>query len=270
MMLIRRLLIFLTLGTLLCGTANAGQRSFQLRFGYLDDPGSAPVLLAAEHGYFKRERLSVTLVKFDSVDKGVAALAAGKIEAGAFPAGDVLRTIAGSGDLQIVAGGGTPMPGELLAELDRSAQSELRAREMVTVINSGKTAGTKETATRLVKALIRAHQQLQQHETKSLQSIKHHLSHQPLPGAYRFDPNPDYYRFAATWEDLGLQKPGMRRDHLNSHVYEEIYCDALDRALDEDPQNEVLQKLSSVAVCIPDCCPDAKKRKNKTSKGATP
>jgi len=270
MMLVRRLLILLTLLVLLCGTANAGQKAYHLRFGYLDDPGSALVLLAAEHGYFKGERLSVTLVKYDNADKGVAALAAGKIEAGAFPAGDVLRAIAGGGDLQIIAGGGTQKPVELQAELDQSAQKELQAREVVTVINGGKTAGAKEAATRLVKALIRAHLQLQQHETKSLQSIKHHFSHQPLPGAYSFDPNPDYYRFAAIWEDLGLQKPGMRRDHLSSHVYEEIYCDALDRALDADPQNELLQKLSSVAVCTPDCCPDTKKRKNKKSKGATP
>jgi len=255
---------------LLCGTANAGQKAYHLRFGYLDDPGSALVMLAAEHGYFKGERLSVTLVKYNSAGEGLTALAAGKITAGAFPAGDVLRAIADYENLQIIAGGGTPKPGELQAELDRSAQKELQESEVVTVTRSGKNAGDKETAIRLVKALIRAHQQLQQHETKSLQSIKHHFSHQPLPGACSFDPNPDYYRFAAIWENLGLQRPDMRRDHLADHVYEEIYCDALDRVLDADPQNELLQKLSSVAVCTPDCCPDAKKRKNKKSKGATP
>lgn len=267
-MLIKRLLILPALVLLFCGTANAGQKAPHLRFGYLDDPGSALVLLAAEHGHFKAERLSVSLVKYGSAAEGLAALAAGKIEAGAFPAGDVLRAIAGDGDLQIIAGGGTPKPDELQAELDRNAQSELWASEVVTVIRSGKNAGSKETAIRLVKSLIRAYQEVHQHEVKALQSINNQFSQPPLPGAYSFDPNPDYYRFAAIWENLGLQRPDMRRDHLAGHVYEEIYCDALDRAVDAEPQNVVLQKLSSVAVCTPDCCPDAKKRKNKKSKGA--
>jgi hypothetical protein len=46
----------------------------------------------------------------------------------------------------------------------------------------------------------------------------------------------------------------MKRDFLANHVYEEIYCDALDRLLlgHIDP---ILQQLFSKAICTPNCCP---------------
>lgn len=266
----QRLPLLVALVLLIVGTAQAGQKSTRLRFGYLDDPGSTLALLAAQQGHFAREGLAVTLVKYGSSSDGIADLAAGKIGAGAFRAGDILRAIANNADLQIIAGGGTLKPSELQPELDKSAPGDLRTQEVVTVIRRGKDSRIKETAIRLVSSQIRAYQELQQHESQALHAIRSRLSHPSLPGDYRFDPNPEYYRFAAVWNDLELQRPGMRRDHLSSHLYEEVYCDALDRALDADPQNELIKKLASVAVCVPDCCPDAKKQKIQKTKGAAP
>ena len=265
----QRILILCAVVMLLCTAAWAGQRATRVRFGYLDDPGSVLPLLAARQGEFRKEGLDVTLVEYASADEGLAALAAGKLDAGSFPVGAVLQAIAENGDLQIIAGGGRPKPGELEDEIDRNASADLGIREVVTVIRSGKNAPIKETAIRLVTSQIRAHQELRQHATRALRSIRH-LSALPPPGSYAFDPNPDYYRFAPIWKKLELQRPEMRRDHLAGHVYEEIYCDALDRALDADPQNVELKRLASAAVCTPDCCPKAKKRKTPLSKGAAP
>ena len=67
--------------------------------------------------------------------------------------------------------------------------------------------------------------------------------------------NPDYWRLERIWRSLGLQSAAMKRDFLSNHVYEEIYCDALDRLLDGSPDDQVYKALSGKAVCTPDCCP---------------
>jgi hypothetical protein len=112
-----------------------------------------------------------------------------------------------------------------------------------------------------VSALIHAYQTLQRNENQSLKIIRKSLKLPASSDAFIFDPNPDFYRFEALWKELGLQHPDMRRDHLASHVYEEIYCDALDQALDNHPNDPILQKLFSKAVCTPDCCPVKKDKK---------
>jgi hypothetical protein len=76
-----------------------------------------------------------------------------------------------------------------------------------------------------------------------------------LNSVIHFDPNPDYWRLERIWRSLGLQGAAMKRDFLANHVYEEIYCDALDRLLDGSSDDPVYKALSSKAVCTPDCCP---------------
>jgi hypothetical protein len=261
------LFILTVLLLLVAVTAQARQKPSRLRIGYLNEPGSALVLLAAQEGHLRHERLAGTLDQFATAEAGLAALAEGRIDAGAFPLAAVLKAIAANGGLQIIAGGGTPNGHELEAALNDNP-SRRQAEEVVTVTRKGKTALPKETATRLVTALIRAYRDLQP-GARPLPTIRR-LSQPLRPRAYTFDPNPDYYRFAATWTELGLQRSDMRRDYLAGHVFEEVYCDALDRAVDAQPQDAVLQKLASIAVCVPDCCPDAKKRKAQKSKGETP
>jgi hypothetical protein len=71
------------------------------------------------------------------------------------------------------------------------------------------------------------------------------------------------------WQGLGLQDAAMSRDFLASHVYEEIYCDALDRLL-LGPTDPVLQGLLGKAICTPNCCPANSGRIISLQGGSTP
>jgi hypothetical protein len=227
-----------------------------IRFGYLDHPGSALCRIAAAQGHFSEEGLQVELIGFADSDKGLAALEKGAIDVGAFNIAASLRAIAGGKGFRIIVGGGTPMQENPLAELDNSLQAENEGQGIVVMIPPAWPSAGKETITRLTVALIRAYRTHRQQPRAA----------SPAPGkrldwAVHYDPNPDYWRLERIWCSLGLQDSAVKRDFLANHVYEEIYCDALDRLLDGSPDDQVFKDLSSKAVCTPDCCP--KKAANK-------
>lgn len=226
----------------------AAKRSF--RIGYLDNPGSALCRLALARGHFRREGLQVELTPFSDSSAGLAALKAGTIDAGAFSIGDSLRFIAAGSGFRIIAGGGTPRAGDPLTELDEALQAENEIRGIVVLVGPRWSDAGKGTLIRLTAALIRAYRTLRHHPGDV------HSGHRT--GAVHFDPNPDFYRLERIWRSLGLQNPGMKGDFLASHVYEEIYCDALDRLLDSAADDPVYRELSGKAVCTPDCCPKTK------------
>ena len=217
-----------------------------VRFGYLDHPGSALCRIAIALGHFGEEGLQVELVSFNDSAKGLAALEKGDIAIGAFSVADSLRAIAGGKGFRIVAGGGTPVNANPLAELDDSLQAESEGQGIVVLIAPTWPNSEKETITRLTAALIRAYRTHRRHAQTASSAPVNRLN---------FDPNPDYWRLERIWRSLGLQSAAMKRDFLSNHVYEEIYCDALDRLLDGSPDDQVYKALSGKAVCTPDCCP---------------
>lgn len=223
-----------------------------IRLGYLDNPGSGLCRIAAAEGHFRTEGVSVELVRYDSSTAGLAALDAGSIDVGAFAVGDILQEIAGGKGFRIVAGGGTPVNDSLLTDLDDSLLVEAEKRGVVLVIASTWPAAQKGTIIQFTAALVRAYR-TQQNRLNTDTGAKTGID-KTGQISYHFDPNPDYWRLDRLWRLLGLQQTAMKRDFLANHVYEEIYCDSLDRLLlgDIDP---ILQQLFSKAICTPNCCP---------------
>jgi hypothetical protein len=215
-----------------------------IRFGYLDHPGSALCQIAAAKDHFREEGLQVELVRFTDSTKGLADLEKGAIDVGAFNVADSLRAIAGG------KGFGTPLNGDPLSELDESLQAETEGQGIVVLIAATWPDTEKDSITRLTAALIRAYRTHRHHSQTASSSPANQQN-----SAINFDPNPDYWRLERIWRSLGLQGAAMKRDFLINHVYEEIYCDALDRLLDSFADDQVYKDLSSKAVCTPDCCP---------------
>ncbi|MFZ4858680.1 MAG: ABC transporter substrate-binding protein [Desulfuromonadaceae bacterium] len=220
-----------------------------LRLGYLDNPGSLLCKIAAAAGHFSEEGLQVELVSFADSASGLAALESGAIDVGAFAVGDSLRAIAAGKGFRIIAGGGAPLYGNPAAEESNLFQVEEESRGVVVVIPPNWPIAEKGTIIQLTAALIRAYRT----SRNSLHVTALPTGSRP-DSTFNFDPNPDYWRVEKIWNGLGLQNPAMKRDFLANHIYEEIYCDALDRLLlgDIDP---VLQHLFSKAICTPNCCP---------------
>lgn len=244
------LLLAVMLGSL---TIPAGAATPQIvRLGYLDQPGSALCRIAAAQGHFREEGLQVELVRFADSASGLSALQAGRLDVGVFAIAETLRVIATGTGFRIIAGGGTQAFNNPLVELDDTLRAENEGRGIVVLTAAGGPATGKETLVRLTAALIRAYR------TQRL-----HLQTGPasLDRSVHFDPNPDYYRLERIWRGLGLQDSALPRDYLASHVYEEIYCDALDRLRDNAADDLVYQELSGKAVCTPDCCPLTAARK---------
>lgn len=241
----------------LTAAADASSQSPPLRLGYLEHPGSALCLVAGSKGFFRAEGARVRLIRFRDTESGLAALAAGEIDAGAFAVGETLRQIAEGKELRIIAGGGTVRGANPLADLDEAATLEQESGGIVVAVAAPPRAPGKEVLVRLVTALIRAYQSLQ----KEPGGVGH--------GAVHFDPNPDYRRIERLWRFHDLQGEKRPRDFLANHVYEEIYCDALDRLIDRTGTKDgVLQKLFSEAVCVPDCCPPDTKKRDKNKGGS--
>lgn len=241
-----------------------------LRLGYLDHPGTALCLIAADKGYFKAEGVTVRLVRFGDTAEGLAALAAGKIDLCALAVGETLRQIADGEGLRIIGGGGTLLAVDPLAELDEAAAWELENGGIVVVVTEGPRAPGKETMTRFVTALIRAHQALEKDPPGTWRRVARQISQPADAGAVHFDPSADYRRMERLWRSGGFQGERQPRDFLSRHVYEEIYCDALDRLVDRDGlKDEVLRKLFREAVCVPDCCPADSRKQNKTKGGSS-
>ncbi|WP_136513184.1 ABC transporter substrate-binding protein [Geomonas edaphica] len=237
-----------------------------VRLGCLDETGSALVLLADAAAIFREEGVEVKPVRFNSSASGLAALAAGKLDVGAFAVGETLKAIARGDRIRIIAGGGSESSGSLLDEVDASARQEREERGIVVMTAERPGAPDKETLGKLVSALIKADLLLQSQPVRAWSSI---ARQRPGRGSdFRFDPDPDYWRLASIWKRLDLQAPGMARSFLADHVYDEIYCDALhDLREGEGESNPVLKKLAEKAVCPPDCCPTGKKKR--TDKGGS-
>jgi hypothetical protein len=245
--------IFVTLlvSLILCGYAVPGMAltGRALRLGYLDSPESALCRIASQKGHFREEGLQVELVKYSDSGRGLEALESGAIDVGVFAVGESLRAIAGGKNFRIIAGGGTPIQNNPLSELDDSLQAENESRGVLVLIPPTWPNAEKGTIIQLTAALIRAYRTHRQHAHSEIES-QHSRNYRGV----HFDPNPDYWRLERIWRSLGLQDVAMKRDFLASHVYEEIYCDALDRLLlgHIDP---ILQQLFSKAICTPNCCP---------------
>ncbi len=233
-----------------------------LRIGYLDHPGSALLLTAAAKNVFTSEGVQVRLVRYRDTESGLADLATGRIDVGAFAVGETLRQIADGKGLRIIGGGGTALTAEVLGDQDEAAKAEQESGGIVMMVAKGPRAPGKAVLTGLVAALIRAHQSLQ----KAPEAV--YISLPDGDRSVHFEPSADYRRMERIWRSRGLQKEVMPRDFLANHLYEEIYCDALDRLVDRDGlKDEVLKKLFSEAVCVPDCCPKDAKQKNKREGG---
>ncbi|HEY5974882.1 MAG TPA: ABC transporter substrate-binding protein [Geobacteraceae bacterium] len=240
--------VMLAAGFLMCATdLSWASENRAFRLGYLDHPGSILCRVAADKGHFRKEGLKVELVRFADVRQGLAALAAGAVDAGVFPAGETLSSIASGTGIRIIAGGGTVVAGNPEAELAETGRADTHSQGIV--VSIPRKAPPKAAITQLTAGLIRAYRTVRQHpETVSRYAGR-------LDDLVVFDPNPDYWRLERTWRSLGLQNAAMKHDFLADHVYEEIYCDALDRLLDSSGDDQVFKELSSKAVCTPDCCP---------------
>ena len=250
-------LMFLTVilaGALLTGVKSGDAGSSSFRLGYLDHPGAALCRIAVLKGGYGQEGLKVELVRFADSRSGLAALEQGTIGAGAFEVGEGLKAIAQGKGFRIIAGGGIPTATGLLAELDDRVQQELDLSGIVVLIPATGPAGEKEFLTTLTAALVRAYRSGRA-EPELLRGRSTGTDH-PITV---FDPSPDYYRLERLWRRLELQTAVMPRDFLANHIYEEIYCDALDSLLDGSPDDKVYRELSAKAVCVPDCCPKNKK-----------
>ena len=256
--MIRLLVTTVLMATLLLTGAAPGSADQErlFRLGYLDNLGSALCRIAQLKGHFAQEGLKVALVRFGDSQGGLAALEQGNIDAGAFLVGEGLRAIAQGRGFRIVAGGGLLTATGPLAELDSRVQQQLDLSGTVVFIPATGPATEKETVTRLTAALIRAYGSSRQQP--DILPLGQSGADQPIT---RFDPSPEYYRLERLWKRLALQSPAMPADFLANHVYEEIYCDALDRLREDSPDDKLLQELSARAVCVPDCCPKNKNPK---------
>lgn len=250
----------------LAAEPSAAQTAAAIRLGYLDQTGSAVVLLADSASLYKEEGIEVKPVRFDDSAAGLAALAAGRVDIGAFAVGETLKAIARGDRLRIIAGGGTDQTGTLLDDVDASPRLEREERGIVVTASELPGAPDKEALAKLVTALIKAHVMLHNQPARAWGSI---AGQSPGKGqGFRFDPDPDYWRLAGIWKRLDLQAAGMPRGFLADHVYDEIYCDALhDLSEEEGEPDPVLKKLAEKAVCPPDCCPAGKKKR--TDKGGS-
>jgi hypothetical protein len=267
--ILKRIAPRLALLTLIFLSVPAAAHAAQtIRLGYLEQPGSALCLLAAANGFFREADLEVALIPYHDSASGHADLAAGKLAAGAFAVGETLQAIAAGGKLRIIAGGGAEKATGLLDELDASARQEEADRGIVLVAGEGTQALDKDSLVKLVGGLVRADLLLQSNPSLGWSKLGSYPHWRDRP--VHFDPSPDYWRLVELWKRHGLQGKGMPRSFLADHVYEEIYCDALDDLADgAGGDNPALKKLVSKAGCLPDCCPEKKPKKQLDTEGGT-
>lgn len=231
------------------GSSNSHALAY-LKVGYLGQAESDLSAIAERTGAFTGEGLSVRRIGFSDAGKGLTALQAGTVDIGIFPVLETLRAIAAGKRLRIIAGGQTPAEISPLNELVGAVAEHGAGSGFVTVIREQRHGLSKPLLVRFTMALISAY------HTHRLAVVEQEYSRQ-----ISFDPNPGYWRLEKLWHAHSLQKSFMKRDFLASHVFEEVYCDAIDSLLDrsEDP---VYKELSAKAVCVPDCCPKDKMKQS--------
>jgi len=219
------------------------------RLGYVENPESALCVVGVEQRLFRQAGLEVDLVRLPDPAGVLEALEKGTIEAGALPADDALKAIARGVDVRIIAGGGTEMRNDSSVE----GIGEGEPGTVVMIPGRLSTPRDKKTVTRFTAALIRAHQHLARQQWNLAQR---EAASKPGSSRVTFNPNPDYWRLERLWQRLGLSDPAKPGDFLANHVYEEIYCDALDQILvDSDLSDPVMRTLFDKAVCVLNCCP---------------
>ena len=223
-----------------------------IKLGYLEHAGSVLCLIAADKGYFRKEGVTVKLVGFTDARSGLAALTAGTIDAGAFTVAETLNFIAAGTGIRIIAGGGAVFDNNPVSELDENGMEESYRQGIV--VSIPKQGPPKAAITQLTAGLIHAYRAVRQYPRLGSRYAGR------AAGVVVFNPNPDYYRLERIWKSLGLQAADMKPDFLANHVYEEIYCDALDRLMDSASDDPIFKELSSKAVCTPDCCPKTKNK----------
>lgn len=239
-----------------------------VRIGYLEHPGSGLLLLASVDRLFEDQGVRAILVKYRDSRKGLTDLVGGKIHAGVFAIDATLQRIAAGTNIRIISGGGTVQTADLIADLDEIATQEQTGKGVVLVVADHSGILGKDLQVRLVTALIEAYRELQNDPVSAWGKVEKKFSLSAGEATIHFDPNPDYWRLEQLWRSLGLQREWMRRDFLAGQVNEEIYCDALDELLDKDGRKDpLLLRLSSRAVCVPDCCPTKSKNKTATKEG---
>ncbi len=98
----RMALVLMTSLLMLSSTSVAEQ--YHIRLGYLPVTGHAKFFVAQEQGFFAEEGLKVELHEFANSADGIAAVVAGRLDAGAFGTSAPLIHFARGADLKVIAG----------------------------------------------------------------------------------------------------------------------------------------------------------------------
>jgi hypothetical protein len=235
--------------------SHAASTNSLFRIGYVDNPGSGLVLLAASGDEFGAVGLKARLVKAASAESALKLLKSGVIDAAAVDALSALREISVDGRIAIFSGSGYLPKGEL-DELVADAPDNALPGRIVVVALRDRLLQERQFFNPAADALIRAYGRYYRAPGTALADIRTLLSAASAGGAMPvFDPNPGYDSLARLWKELGLQRQGQPRDYLATHVNEEYFCDALYQLLDRLPKDPALNQLLNRAVCPPDCCP---------------
>lgn len=266
-MLSHILCLALLLNALLGLPAHAATSNPLIRIGYVDNPGSGLVLLAAAGDEFDAVRLKVRLVHTASTESALTLLKKRVIDAAAVDALSALREISEDGRIAIFSGSGHLPPSEL-EELVADAQDNSQAGRIVVVALRERLQKDWQIFNPVSDALIRAYVRSFRKPGTVLEDIHPYLGTASTVGAIPvFDPNPGYDNLARIWKEQRLQRQGQPRDYLATHVNEEYFCDALYLRLDRSPKDPALNQLLNRAVCPPDCCPIKKKSPSEGAEG---
>lgn len=218
-----------------------------LRIAYLDDPGSAPILLAAGGEEFRDAGLRPTLIRVESPAAAWELLGSGQTDVVAVDALSALEGISRDGRLALFSGSGH------LGE--RQGEGDVPPARIVLVALRERLVRERRLFNPVVEALVRGYCRL----------VRQPDSLPPVLGTLRngaglqgnvllIDPDPGYDGLARIWKERALQRQGQPRDYLSSHVNEEYYCDSLYLLLDRSPNDPELRQLLNRAVCVPNCC----------------
>lgn len=253
MRILRRivLLLLLVLPSVAGTTLAAEDALLPLRIAYLDDAGSALILLAAGGDEFRDVGLVPTLIKVESAGAAWRFLRNGQADVVAVDALSALDEISRDGSLVLYSGSGH------LGEQRTDGEGVVDAppARIVLVTLRERLVRERRLFNPVVEALVRAY----------CRSIRKPDSLLPVLATLRngssvgervlvADPNPGYDGLDRLWKEQGLQRRGQPRDYLSSHINEEYYCDSLYLLLDRSPEDPDLRRLLSRAVCVPNCC----------------
>lgn len=227
-----------------------------LRIGWLDNPGSGLVRLAAARNEFGRVGLRVELIPVASAEAALAQIKAGTLDAATVDSLSALRDIAQDGSIAIFSGAGHQLetPVETLAVEETDAA--LPQRIVVAALRQ-RLQIEREVFNPLADALIRAFGAYLREQRAAGNDIRTGNSASGTAAGGKsamLDPNPGYDRLARLWKEQGLQGEDKPRDYLASHVNEEYFCDALYYSLELTPHDPALNHLLNRAVCPPNCC----------------